>query len=347
MIFFISSACSFLMTMILIPLVIQLSLKYQILDRNPARHGFKVSRLGGVCVFLSYTIAVCILILLRGEYQLLASILPLMMLFFIGLYDDVYNLNPFIKLFFQVLAAYVAVVYTDIVPYNKVFASSNWSYLYCYFLPMLIMICMINAFNLIDGIDGLATMLGILIVFFLGFSLLLYGDPIYAAFAFVFGISLTVFLGFNLSPAKIYLGDCGSMMIGYVAVTLSFRVLKLDWEVSGHLSGDVVYVLALLIVPLFDLFRVFFNRLLRLKSPFSRDQNHIHHRLRLLGWGDTAIGLVLSTYTVLMLLLTYLFSGFTVSWQFFILLLTAILTNSLVTYKLHQEVSGIRINRNI
>ncbi|MBG6236426.1 UDP-N-acetylmuramyl pentapeptide phosphotransferase/UDP-N-acetylglucosamine-1-phosphate transferase [Pedobacter sp. CAN_A7] len=345
--YYICSVFSFLISITVVPLVIKLSLRYGIFDRNHLGNGTKISRLGGIAVFLSFIIPIGVLISIRGEYQVYLSLIPLILLFFLGLYDDLFNLLPLIKLFCQFVIAILAIEYGGIVPFNNLIGSSFWNPICCNLLSVLFMVCMINAFNLIDGIDGLATILGILVVLFMAVGLLYYGDLPYAASAFIFCCTLTGFLFYNFSPAKIYLGDSGSMITGFIAVMLSFRLLELDREMSGYVSGNWAYLLALFMVPFYDTVRVFISRLLNRKSPFKGDRNHIHHRLRQLGWSDSQIVLALTSYTLFMVLLTFVFQGFTESLKMFILILTTILSNRVLSYKLQQEITGVRIDRNI
>jgi UDP-GlcNAc:undecaprenyl-phosphate GlcNAc-1-phosphate transferase len=332
--YYLCFAFSFLMVITIVPLVIRISLKYHVFDRNHKAKGAQISRLGGIGVFLSFIIPICTLITLSGDYDEYFTLIPLILLFFIGFYDDLFNLPPFIKLFFQFIIAFLAVVYGKMVPFSNLNDSSFWNPICCNLLSILFIVCMVNAFNLIDGIDGLATMQGIVVVMFLAFGLLNYGDFRYAAYAFIFCCTLTGFLFFNFSPAKIYLGDSGSMIIGFIAAMFSFRLLELEREMSAYVPGNKVYLLALFMVPLYDAVRVVFVRLLDRKSPFIRDQNHIHYRLRLLGWSDVHIVLSLSAYTILMVLLTIAFQGLSESLQVLILILTAMLTNRVLAYKL-------------
>jgi UDP-GlcNAc:undecaprenyl-phosphate GlcNAc-1-phosphate transferase len=332
--YYVSFAFSFLMAITIVPVVIRISLRYHVFDRNHMANGPQISRLGGIGVFLSFIIPIFTLITLRGDYNEYFTLIPIILLFLVGLYDDLFNLTPLLKLFFQIIIAFLAIVCCKIVPFSNLSDSSFWNPIFCNLLSMLFIVCMINAFNLIDGIDGLATMQGIVVVMFLAIGLFSYGDFRYAASAFMFCCVLTGFLFFNFSPAKIYLGDSGSMITGFIAVMFSFRLLELERDISAYVPGSKVYLLALFMVPLYDAFRVVFVRLLGRKSPFKRDQNHIHYRLRLLGWSDVNIVLALNAYTIFMVLLTIVFQGLNESLQVFILILTAMLTNRVLAYKL-------------
>lgn len=344
--YYICSVFSFLIAITVVPLVINLSLKYRVFDRNHVANGTRISRLGGIAVFLSFIIPIIALITIRGEYHMYFSLIPLILLFFLGLYDDLFNLLPLIKLFCQFVISILAIEYGGIVPFNNLIASSFWNPICCNLLSIFFIVCMINAFNLIDGIDGLATILGILVVLFIAVGLLIYGDFPYAASGFIFCCTLAGFLCFNFSPAKIYLGDSGSMITGFIAVMLSFRLLELESQMSGYVTGNWVYLLALFMVPFYDTLRVFFIRLLNRKSPFKGDRNHIHHRLRQLGWSDVQIVIAITSYTLFMVLLTFIFKGFNEPFKIFVLILTTVLSNRVLSHKLQHEITGLRINRN-
>ncbi|WP_432707978.1 MraY family glycosyltransferase [Pedobacter sp.] len=328
-------------------MIIKLSFKYHVFDRNVVGSGVTTSRLGGIAVFLSFFISICMLISLRGAYHAYLTLIPLILLFLVGLYDDLFNLTALLKLSFQVLVAFLATFYWGVVPFNNLIDFSLWNSVGCHLLSMIFIIFMINAFNLIDGIDGLAAVQGIIVIALIAIGLVIYGDYQYAAAAFIFCSALTGFLFFNISPATIYLGDSGSMITGFMAVIFSFRLLALEREISGFIHLNNVYVLALFIVPLYDACRVVILRLLKRQSPFKRDQNHIHHRLRLLGWSDGQIVLAVNAYTIVMVLITFSFQGLSESLQMLILFLTAGLTNRMLEHKLHIEAFRIRINRNI
>lgn len=345
--YYICSAFSFLMVITFVPLIIKLSIRYHVFDRNDLANGPRISRLGGIAMFLSFFSSICLLIYLRGEYQAYFTLTPLILLFLVGLYDDLFNLAALLKLSFQLLVAFLATVYWEIVPFNNLINSPFWNPIFCNLLSIIFIVFMINAFNLIDGIDGLAAMQGIVVIMFISFGLLLYGDFQYAGSGFIFCSALTGFLFYNISPAKIYLGDSGSMITGFIAVMLSCRLLALGHEMSGFVPGNKVYVLALFMVPLYDALRVVLVRLLNRQSPFKRDQNHIHHRLRLLGWSDVHIVMALSSYTIVMVLITFAFQGINESLQMFILFLSSVLINTALTFKLQTGATGVRINRNI
>ena len=156
---------------------------------------------------------------------------------------------------------------------------------YAISLPMtfILFLALINSFNLIDGIDGLASGVGIITSLFFGIGFLLNGQLSYAIMSFILASSLIAFFYYNVfgKENKIFLGDTGSMLIGYLLAIFAVRFLNFEQGqtvIDEDLSTPAV-MLCVLIVPLFDTARVFTLRVMRGKSPFAADRSHIHHRL--------------------------------------------------------------------
>ena len=140
---------------------------------------------------------------------------------------------------------------------------------------------MINSFNLIDGVDGLAASLGILTMLVFGSYFFAIGFQAYALLAFAMAGSLGAFMIFNHHPAKIFMGDSGSLMIGLINAILVIKFINVanDPLVAIPVSSAVAIGFAILIVPLLDTLRVFSIRIFNGVSPFTPDRNHVHHLL--------------------------------------------------------------------
>jgi len=161
-------------------------------------------------------------------------------------------------------------------------------------LTYLTIIVVINSFNLIDGIDGLATSLGILTMLIFGTYFYMVGLPAYALLAYSLGGSLVAFLIFNHHPAKIFMGDSGSLMIGLVNAILVIKFINIasDPAIAIPIGSSAAIGFSILIVPLLDTLRVFAIRIFKGCSPFTPDRNHIHHLLLNRGLGHAAITLI-------------------------------------------------------
>jgi UDP-N-acetylmuramyl pentapeptide phosphotransferase/UDP-N-acetylglucosamine-1-phosphate transferase len=142
-----------------------------------------------------------------------------------------------------------------------------------------------NSFNLIDGIDGLAGGLGFMSLVILGLFLTLGGDINIALIAFALAGGLLGFLYYNFNPARIFMGDTGSLVLGFVIAVLTVRLIQVNTTSSFNLLLNApAFGLSLVLIPVFDTLRVFSLRIWSGKSPFNADKTHIHHLLTNNGW---------------------------------------------------------------
>jgi UDP-N-acetylmuramyl pentapeptide phosphotransferase/UDP-N-acetylglucosamine-1-phosphate transferase len=192
-------------------------------------------------------------------------------------------ISPIKKLIGQFLAAFL-IIYK-----GGIQIKSMHGFLGVYELPQvtslaltyLTVIVIINSFNLIDGVDGLAGSLGLMTALVFGSYFHYVGQTPYAMLAFILAGSLLGFLIFNHSPARIFMGDTGSLLLGLINAILVIRFIAIaDAPASAYpLQASPAIGFAILMVPLFDTIRVFSLRILNRRSPFSPDRNHIHHLL--------------------------------------------------------------------
>jgi UDP-N-acetylmuramyl pentapeptide phosphotransferase/UDP-N-acetylglucosamine-1-phosphate transferase len=213
------------------------------------------------------------------------SMIPgLTILFIVGLKDDLVVLAPLSKLIAQIAAALFLVFHYqyNIESLHGFMGIEGISIYVTVPVAVLIVVSIINALNLIDGIDGLAATVGI-IMFTVFASLFYLADNHFLMLTCLVMIgTLLAFLWFNLSKTqKIFMGDTGSMIIGFMLGLMTVRLLALDVEKLAQLPFQYenlpFVVAAILIIPLFDTVRVFTLRILKKKSPFAPDRTHIHH----------------------------------------------------------------------
>jgi UDP-GlcNAc:undecaprenyl-phosphate/decaprenyl-phosphate GlcNAc-1-phosphate transferase len=164
-----------------------------------------------------------------------------------------------------------------------------------------------NAFNLIDGIDGLAGGLGFMSLMILGLFLTFCGDSNAAIIAFSLAGGLLGFLYYNFNPARIFMGDTGSLVLGFVVSVLCVRLIQLNPETASTtvLYNAPVFTLSVVAIPVFDTLRVFAIRMWQGRSPFSPDKNHIHHILTNNGWSHSFSAKLICGVHAQMLLLGY------------------------------------------
>jgi UDP-N-acetylmuramyl pentapeptide phosphotransferase/UDP-N-acetylglucosamine-1-phosphate transferase len=206
----------------------------------------------------------------------------ILLIFFVGIKDDILILSPMKKFMGQLFVAAILMfkaklLITDMGGFLGLQTINETS---SYFLTLFTIVVIINAFNLIDGVDGLAGSLGFITSAVFGIFFLINGNIPYAIFSFGFAGSLLAFLIYNFHPAKIFMGDTGSMLIGLVN---SILVIKFIQSAPGYATYPIIAApavgFAIMLLPLMDTLRVFGIRIIHGRSPFSPDRNHIHHLL--------------------------------------------------------------------
>ncbi|GBF18522.1 MULTISPECIES: glycosyltransferase family 4 protein [Arenibacter] len=279
---------AFLLTYLTIPKIIKV-VEYKRLMDDPnhrSSHQNKTPTLGGVAFYYTFVIA---LFFIRGwnTFEEGMYIIPgLTILFIIGLKDDLVVISAGSKLIAQTLAISFVLVNEGFTIYSlNGFLNINEIPYYLYIvIGGFMMLTIINSYNLIDGIDGLASVVGVVIMLIYTTIFYLTEEYYYALISITMNASLIAFLGFNISSdRKIFMGDTGSLIVGFIIsiLTLKFLALKPNTYVDLPflLENAPLIAISILIVPLFDTARVFAIRLVNKKGPFSPDRNHTHHVL--------------------------------------------------------------------
>jgi UDP-N-acetylmuramyl pentapeptide phosphotransferase/UDP-N-acetylglucosamine-1-phosphate transferase len=304
-------------------------------DQERKLHGKIIPTLGGIGIFAAFLIAYSI----WGDANNLKSypffVASLVMLFLIGLKDDILMLSPVKKLMVQALAAAVVVwggniQLTDL---SGILGIHEIPLFIGQLFSVFIIVTIINAFNLIDGIDGLAGGIGIISSGFFGIWFWNYNYLHLATLAFVLCGALAGFLIFNFSPAKIFMGDTGSMIVGFILsyITLHFLILNKPTTEGDYMATAPVIAVSVLIIPLLDTFRIFFWRIIQGKSPFIADYNHIHHIMLRSGFTHASASITLWSINVMIIGVTLYLAEIDVN----ILLATVILMAFLIIPVIH------------
>jgi UDP-GlcNAc:undecaprenyl-phosphate GlcNAc-1-phosphate transferase len=307
-----SITISFAVTFLAIPAVINVADLKKLFDMPDARkvHHSPITPLGGIGIFAGFIFG-CLLTLHFNQYaDLQYFIAACFVIFFLGLKDDILIISPVKKFIGQVLAAFI------IIYYGNIQIRSMHGFLGVYQLPEMFsllltyfaVIVVINSFNLIDGVDGLAGSLGLLSTTVLGIYFLYVGLSPYAVLAFSLAGSLLAFLIFNFQPAKIFMGDTGSLLIGTVNAILVIKFINVanTSDIKFPINASPAVGFTILMIPLLDTLRVFGIRILHRRSPFSPDRNHIHHLLLDRGFSHRAITLTLVAVNFLTIALVFL-----------------------------------------
>jgi UDP-N-acetylmuramyl pentapeptide phosphotransferase/UDP-N-acetylglucosamine-1-phosphate transferase len=283
---------SFLVCYRLIPTVITIAKEKKLYDEPNKRssHTTVIPSLGGVAIFIAFTLA--ILIFSNGFmlHELKYIVAATLIMFGLGLKDDILVISPKKKLLGQIMASLIVIVMGDIrfTNLHGILGIHELNYVVSILLTIFAIIVITNGFNLIDGIDGLASGISGLCTITLGFWFYITGNYEYAILAASLLGALIAFFRFNVfgKARKIFMGDTGSLIIGLIIsiLVIQFNELNIsqNFEYSIHSAPAVSF--GILIVPLFDTLRVMFIRIKNKKSPFEPDKNHVHHRLITLGY---------------------------------------------------------------
>jgi UDP-GlcNAc:undecaprenyl-phosphate GlcNAc-1-phosphate transferase len=296
-----------------IPSIIKIAEIKHLFDVPDERKHHKVSipTLGGMAIFAGLIFSITFWTDQVQIVELQFIITSLLILFFIGIKDDLVNLRAWKKLAGQVLAALILVHMADVklTTFYGMFGIRDLPVWFSYVFSIFTCVVITNAFNLIDGIDGLAGSLGVVGAFTFGLWFHFLGMTQYSILCSALIGSLLAFLWFNKSPAKIFMGDTGSMLIGFVMALLAIKFIEavriLPKNHDYKILSVPVFTLTILIIPLFDTLRVFIIRLYQGRSPFSPDRNHIHHILLDLGFTHGQTTITLASFNILMILIVF------------------------------------------
>jgi UDP-GlcNAc:undecaprenyl-phosphate/decaprenyl-phosphate GlcNAc-1-phosphate transferase len=280
-----AATISFFITFFAVPAVIRVADEKGLFDKPDSRklHTKPIASLGGVGIFIGFFLSLLLFLptYLHPEFQyfLAASLLT----FFLGIKDDILVLSATKKFLGQLLAAGIIIHFAGI-RIDSMHGFLNINQLpdfISYPLSYITIIVIVNAFNLIDGVDGLAASLGILTTAVFGAYFAMAGLNGYALMAFGLTGSLGAFLAYNYHPAKIFMGDSGSLLLGLVNAVLVIKFITVADSTAGSfpITSSVAIGFSILLVPLLDTLRVFSVRISKRRSPFSADRNHIHHLL--------------------------------------------------------------------
>ncbi len=285
-----SASLAFLITFFAIPIVIQISKDKKLFDEPDERkvHKTVIPTLGGLGIFAGFIIATLMGVPsgIASELQYFAAATTV--IFFLGLKDDILVLSASKKFIGQLIAAGIIIKFggVQIINMHGFLGIYEIPHIASIVLTIFTIIVITNSFNLIDGVDGLAGSLGVLTTLVFGTYFFFAGQLTYAVMAFSLAGSIIAFLIYNFSPAKIFMGDTGSLLIGLVNAILVIKFINVAGNpaATAALEASPALGFAILMIPLFDTLRVFTLRILDRRSPFSPDRIHVHHFLLDLGF---------------------------------------------------------------
>ena len=240
-------------------------------------HNTLATKTGGIALFTSLFLITLYYYFTNNEIFDFSLLIPLAIIFIIGVYDDFYDADFKLKFFIQIIVAKLLIDNGFLINnYYGLFGLYEIPHLLAQLTTIFMFLLIVNAFNFIDGIDGLAISFSIFSI--LGFEYLNNSNSLTLLNLICIGGLISLYY-FNLKKQKkIFLGDAGSLFLGSLICLNLFHYL--DFNQTVVKSNRVLFSVAVLFYPLFDLLRVLIIRISQKKSPFVADKKHIHHYLQ-------------------------------------------------------------------
>jgi UDP-N-acetylmuramyl pentapeptide phosphotransferase/UDP-N-acetylglucosamine-1-phosphate transferase len=308
---------SFTITFYGIPAVVGLAKAKSLYDMPNGRtsHLVPTPRLGGSMIFAGVILSSVLFTSFFTAYELKYIIAGMIILFFLGLKDDIISLTPYKKLIGQVIAGSIIALAGNIrlTGLDQFIQNDLSAFIVSILITVFLIVALINCINLIDGIDGLASGIGILASVFFGVIFLNMGHINYAIICISLIGSLAAFTWYNVfsKKNKIFLGDTGSTIIGFLMAVFVIRFIELTLsdQYQGTIESAPAIAFAVLLFPIFDMSRIMVVRCLNRKPIFEADHNHIHHLvLKLFGTHIKSTMAILIT-NIILIAVTYFLRG--------------------------------------
>lgn len=317
---------------VLIPRILLISYRKKLFDLPDERkiHNVVVPRLGGFAFIPVILFSMALLLglnLISGRseallelennvVELLFGFCAIIVLYLVGIADDLIGVRYRAKFGIQIFCALMLMVgglwIDNLHGALGVYVLPAWI---GYLLSVFVIVFIINAINLIDGIDGLASGLSGVALFFYGLTFVFLCQYIYAMLAFAtLGVLVTFFIynvfGNAERGRKIFMGDTGSLTIGILLSFLSIKLSLHTFDDNGSFPNPFLLAFSPLIIPCFDVVRVFIHRVRMKKHPFMPDQSHIHHKLLALGIPQRVAMIIIVTVSLVFTLCNILLSKY-------------------------------------
>jgi len=316
---FLATVTSFFFGFLMTPVLILILKKIKFTEAPGGRriHAGSIPSMGGIAIVFATFVGLFAWLSFDQIVETRYFLVGLAIMFSVGLRDDLIELTALQKLVGQSIPAFFVIVMADIR------ISSLYGFMGVYEIPYLISVAvtflailvLTNSFNLIDGADGLAGSLSLVTLSILGFWFYTAGMTSYSLISFTLVGGILAFLVFNWHPAKIFMGDTGSLSVGFslsvlVILFVDKTGLMAPWE-GLKLNAPFSAGLAFLIVPVYDTVRIFIKRTMNGKSPLKPDKSHVHHFLIRMGLQHDQVSLVL--VVVKLAFISIVFFGYSLS----------------------------------
>jgi len=315
---------AFVLTLIFIPPVIFMVKRFKLFDRPNARkeHSVPTPTFGGIAIFAGMITSLVFWFRFNDHPSTITFFLSMVLLCGVGIMDDLKDLAARYKMVIEAgMASLLAVSGIRITSFGGLFGINELHIVAQYIITVVTIVGITNAFNLIDGIDGLAGGLGFMSLVTLGIFLTISKDLNYAMIAFALAGALLGFLYFNFNPARIFMGDTGSLVLGFVIAVLCVQLMKVNAIYTAPIVPNIyVFTLGIVMIPVFDTLRVFGTRIWSGRSPFSADKTHIHHLITNKGYTHGLAARIICVVHGFILILVYWMKDWKPELQVFVLL---------------------------
>jgi len=340
----IATSLAFIINLYLTPILIYLSHKHGLFDKTDYRkiHTEDTSRLGGIGIYASFLISTIIspllvsliidnsVILENSELNIILLIFSTVIIFSTGVLDDFAEMRARYKLLGQIIASIIAIIGGATISSIQIPFTETVIQLGYFSIPLTIIwiIGITNALNLIDGIDGLSSGISIIAAMIYGFVFLLHGQYLPAIISYALVGSLFGYLFFNFPPARIFMGDSGSLLLGFILSILPL----VAFPTSGT---SLILPLTLLSIPILDVVSAIWRRTRDGNNIFSPDRFHVHHKLMDMGLNNRNILAVIYGLCLFLGIITIVFES--TDSKYFLLIIIAWLVISLFFVYLHYK----------
>ncbi len=308
---------SFLVAFLILPVLIKYSLKKNLVVVPGRRklHKKTTPSLGGVAIFTGFLLSTIMWMDLHEWVNIRYLLASLLIIFFLGIRDDLVPFNAWRKMIGQA-AAVVGLLF------SQVKITSFYGIFNVYEIPTVVgvvltagfIIIITNAYNLVDGLDGLAGTIGIVSLSAFGIWFHLAAQPVFSLLCFSMAGSMLAFLVFNWEPAEIFMGDTGAMVGGMLLSIITIQFMNSNEALpTGHFikfSSSVGAATCFIIVPLCDTIRIIILRVLRGQSPITPDKSHIHHGLLRLGLSHAESSVALGVLNLAFIATAFFFKDY-------------------------------------
>jgi UDP-GlcNAc:undecaprenyl-phosphate GlcNAc-1-phosphate transferase len=294
-----------LLALVFIPIIKKIAIKTNLTDKPNHRkvHATPVPLIGGISIAI---VSLLVLLISGNKFEIIKEYLPIItssfVLLIMGVIDDKSDLNAKYKLLIQLLLAFIVALsgtrITTFYGFLGIYEIATWAQ---YLLTIIVITGVVNAFNLMDGVDGLVGGLSLLGFTMFLVSSIFYNDYFLGKISVIFIGAIIGFLRFNLSKKKIFMGDAGSLFLGFILVTFGIHFMEKE-----HIVNDYSYAYGFLIlvaffsIPVLDSMRVYVGRMKQGNSPFKADKSHLHHLLLSAGLTHKKISLFVVIFCMIL-----------------------------------------------